>query len=65
MVKEYYVTEEELQADFDRYIDLIDNEKAHIFIMRDGEKVAVMIPYETYNYYQSIIEGDWREEYPE
>lgn len=59
MAKEYYVSEEELQADFDHYMDLVDQEKAHIFITRDGEAVAVLIPYDTYNYYQSLlVSGD-------
>lgn len=56
MANEYYVTEEELQADFDKYMDLVDQEKAHIFITRDGEPVAVLIPYETYQHYQALVD---------
>jgi prevent-host-death family protein len=61
MAKEIYVSEEELQADFDRYMDMVDQNHVHIHITRDGEAVAVLIPYEDFHYYQSLIDGTWEE----
>lgn len=62
MVQKYRFTEEEIQERFDDIMDLVDKEGAHIFITRDGEDVAVLIPYDDFQHYQSIMESDWREE---
>lgn len=61
MATEYRFTEEEIQERFDEIMDLVENEKAHVFITRDGEDFAVFIPYDDYQYYQSLIDSDWKE----
>lgn len=61
MVTEYRFSEEEVQERFDEIMDLVENENAHIFITRDGEDIAVLIPYDDYQYYQSLIDNDWKE----
>lgn len=61
MVTEYRFSEEEVQERFDEIMDLVENENAHIFITRDGEDIAVLIPYDDYQYYQSLIDSDWKE----
>lgn len=62
MAKEYYFPESEVQERFDYMMDLIETEGAHIFITRDGEAVAVLIPAETYQHYIDILGSDWQEE---
>lgn len=64
MPVEYRFSEEEVQARFDEIMDLVDNEKAHIIITRDGVDVAALIPYSDWEYYQSLIDGGWEEATP-
>lgn len=61
MTTEYRFSEEEVQERFDEIMDLVDIEKAHVFITRDGVDVAVLIPYDDYERYQSLLNGDWQE----
>lgn len=64
MPSEYRFSEEEVQERFDEIMDLVEKEKAHVIITRDGVDVAALIPYEDWEHYQSLIDSDWREEYP-
>lgn len=61
MSVEYRFSEEEVQERFDEIFDLVDNEKAHVIITRDGVDVAALIPYEDWERYQSMIDSDWQE----
>lgn len=64
MSSEYRFSEEEVQERFDEIMDMVENQKVHIIITRDGVDVAALIPYEDWEYYQSLINSDWKEEYP-
>lgn len=65
MSVEYRFSEEEVQERFDEIMDLVDKERAHVIITRDGIDVAALIPYEDWEFYQSLINSDWKEEYPD
>lgn len=65
MSAEYRFSEEEVQERFDEIMDMVENEKAHVIITRDGIDIAALIPYDHWQYYQSLIDSDWKEEYPE
>lgn len=62
MSNEITVTEEEFQERFEELFDLVDTQGVRVIITRDGEPSLIMIPYEEYQHYQSIIDSDWHGE---